>query len=95
MSRSLKTFLREAPRSFCPQETCNPDECRYKYYACGKGCTLGILFEDSVNVYFEWLTEKGSRVEYGPHLRYRFWPKREFARLLSEGVWEPVAQAAV
>lgn len=95
MSRSLKSFLKEAPCSFCPQESCDPEACRYKYFVQGKGCTLGILFEDSVNVYFEWLTEGGQRVEYGPHLRYRFWPKREFARLMSEGVWEPAADLAV
>ena len=95
MRGSFNAFLKEAPCSFCPQERCNPAACSYKYFARGKGCTLGILFEDSVNVYFEWLEEEGRRVSYGPDLRYRYWPKREFARLMSEGVWEPVGTVAV
>lgn len=95
MSETLASFLKEAPCSFCPRQTCKPDACSYKYFVRGKGCTLGILFEDSVNVYFEWLTEGRRCVEYGPDLRYRFWPKREFARLMSEGVWEPAADLAL
>lgn len=95
MSAPFDSFLRDAPCSFCPTESCRPDACRYKYFVRGKGCTLGVLFEDSVNVYFEWLTEGGQLVEYGPHLRYRFWSKREFARLMSIGVWEPAVELAV
>ncbi|MDX1531498.1 MAG: hypothetical protein R3362_08225 [Rhodothermales bacterium] len=80
----------------CPAGLCLTDRPaaagRYKYYACGKGCTLGVLFEDSVNVYFEWLTEGGRVVDYPARVRYKFWTKREFARLVREGVWEPTAE---
>lgn len=61
----------------------------YKYCLRGKGCTLGVLFETSVDVCFEWLTENGQPVSYKPEIRYKAWPKREVARLLDEGVWEP------
>lgn len=63
---------------------------RYKYFLTGKGCTLGVLFEDSVNVYFEWLTEDGAMVTYRPEIRYKAWPKREVARLIAAGVWDVV-----
>lgn len=83
----------------CPVDCClseRPDPTRpYKYYACGKDCTLGVLFEDSLNVYFEWLTEGGRLVSYPPEVRYKAWPKREFARLVGEGVWEPTAEVAL
>ena len=95
MTDSFLTFLKDAPCAFCPRETCEPEQQGYKYYLCGKGCTLGVLFEDTLNVHFEWLTENGRRVEYAPHLRYRSWPKREVARLMSEGVWEPASVPAV
>jgi hypothetical protein len=61
----------------------------YKYCLRGKGCTLGVLFETSVDVCFEWLTEDGHPVSYGPEIRYKAWPKREVARLMADGVWEP------
>lgn len=64
----------------------------YKYFACGKGCTLGVLFEDSAHVYFEWLTENDRLVGYPARLRYKFWPKREFARLLGAGVWDATTE---
>jgi hypothetical protein len=64
---------------------------RYKYKMCGKGCTLGVLFENSVNVYFEWLTEDGTPVTYGPDIRYKAWPKHEVARLIRKGIWEAEA----
>lgn len=83
---TLRTFVKAAPSGFRP---CARPGCeRYKYFACGKGCTLGVLFEDSVNVYFEWLTEDGAAVDYAPEIRYKAWPKREFKRLLAAGVWE-------
>lgn len=68
---------------------------RYKYYVCGKGCTLGVLFEDSLNVYIEWLMEDGRLVAYPPEIRYKAWPKWEFARLVREGVWEPTTELAL
>jgi hypothetical protein len=81
----------------CPVGLCLRDQADlrqpYKYYACGKGCTLGVLFEDSLNVYFEWLAEGERVVDYPARLRYKFWPKREFARLLKEGVWEATVEA--
>lgn len=81
----------------CPVHLCLQDGAprRYKYFAEGKGCTLGILFEDSVNVYFEWLTEAGRPVAYGPEVRFKFWPKREFTRLMQAGVWETTHAGAV
>lgn len=67
-----------------------PGRCCYKYCLRGKGCTLGVLFETSTCVCFEWLTESGQIVDYRPELRYKAWPKREVARLVAEGVWDPV-----
>lgn len=87
--------MKGAPASFQPLNECNPACQTYKYFVSGKGCTLGVLFEDSTHVYFEWLSEGGRRVSYGPELRYHFWPKREFARLMHAGVWEPAAELAV
>ena len=95
MTESLTSFVKDAPVGFCLRERCDPARSCYKYFVCGKGCTLGVLFEDSINIYFEWLSENGRRVDYGPELRYRSWPKREFARLLSTGVWEPVTSTSV
>lgn len=90
--------LREFEKA-CPVGLCLHDRpCRaggYKYYACGKGCCLGILFEDSVNVYFEWLTEDEQPVEYPPEIRYKAWPKREFSRLVTEGVWDVTSEAQI
>ena len=64
----------------------------YKYFLCGKGCRLGVLFEDSLNVYFEWIEEEGRPVDYPAPVRYKAWPKREVARLMAAGVWEATAQ---
>lgn len=86
--QALQEFVKAAPIDFCPTDACRLGHA-YKYYVHGKQCTLGVLFEDSVNVYFEWLMENGSLVAYGPEIRYRAWPKRDFARLMREGIWEP------
>lgn len=85
---SFRQFRKSAPSCLCLHERPCPEECAYKYFARGKGCTLGVLFEDSVNIYFEWLTEEGEPVDYPAEIRYKFWPKREFTRLLRMGVWE-------
>lgn len=85
---ALHDFVKAAPVGFRLAERCDPAGTTYKYLVCGKGCTLGVLFEDSVHIYFEWLTEAGRVVDYPAALRYRAWPKHEFARLLSAGVWE-------
>lgn len=83
---TLRAFVKAAPSGFRP---CSQPGCQeYKYFVCGKGCTLGVLFETSINVYFEWLTEDGGPVDYAPEIRYKAWPKREFERLLAAGVWE-------
>ena len=87
-------FQKACPVNCCLSERPDPDR-RYKYYACGKGCTLGVLFEDTLNIYFEWLTEDGRLVEYPPEIRYKAWPKREFARLVHAGVWEPTGEVAL
>lgn len=89
---SMTEFLKAAPAGFAFQERCTFGH-DYKYFATGKGCLLGVLFEDSVSVYFEWLMEGGEPVAYGPQVRYRAWPKRDFARLMSAGVWEATCVA--
>lgn len=89
---SLHEFVKSAPAGFLPRGRCDLGHA-YKYYVHGKGCTLGVLFEDSLHIYFEWLREDGLVVEYGPEIRYRAWPKREFARLMRAGVWEPTCAA--
>ena len=83
----LDQFVRSCPVGLRLYDEPNPDQ-SYKYLIAGKSCTLGVLFEDSVNVYFEWLTERGERVTYAPEIRYKSWPKREVARLVSAGIWE-------
>jgi hypothetical protein len=89
----LTNFEKEAPVgfSFCDRACTG---C-YKYCLQGKGCTLGVLFETSCDVFFEWLTEDGQPVDYPPRLRYKSWPKREVARLLSSGVYEPTPSTAL
>ena len=89
---SLRDFKKACPVGLCLHEQPCADQ-TYKYYVCGKECCLGVLFEDSVNVYFEWLTEREQPVEYPPEIRYKAWPKREFSRLLAEGVWEVTSLA--
>ena len=83
----LQEFVKAAPEGFQPSERPGASH-TYKYYVSGKDCTLGVLFENSVNVYFEWLTERGYPVNYPAAIRYKAWPKREFARLMTKGVWE-------
>lgn len=84
----LDEIKKVAPVDF---EICDrPGRCCYKYCLQGKGCTLGVLFETSTRVCFEWLTEEGQVVDYRPELRYKAWPKREVARLVAEGWWEPI-----
>lgn len=89
----LKEFRKEAPVGFefCDRAGCNG----YRYCLEGKGCTLGVLFETSTSVFFEWLTEDGRVVDYRPELRYKAWPKREVARLISKGVWQPSSPEAL
>jgi len=84
----LAEFIKEAPADFELQR--RPGQCDYKYCLCGKGCTLGVLFETSTAVCFEWLTENGEVVDYRPALRYKAWAKRDVARLVADGWWTPV-----
>lgn len=83
---TLHAFTQAAPEGFRP--CCQPGEGTYKYYVEGKGCTLGVLFETSTHVCFEWLTEDDVMVGYPPEIRYKAWPKREFKRLIAMGVWD-------
>lgn len=92
---AFRAFKKAAPCGLCLPETPCPGKCSYKYFVEGKGCTLGVLFEDSVSIYFEWLTECGLPVEYAPEIRYKAWPKREFERLLRLGVWDVTSAGAV
>lgn len=85
-------FLKAAPVGFHLREACDFGHA-YKYFVSGKGCLLGVLFEDSLHVYFEWLLENDEMVPYGPDVRYKAWPKREFARLMTAGVWEATCTA--
>jgi hypothetical protein len=86
---SFRAFQKAAPCSLALPERPRPDEATYKYLLRGKGCTLGVLFEDSTHVYFEWLTEESRPVAYGREVRYKARPKRVFARLMAAGVWQP------
>lgn len=90
----IKQFLKAAPTYFEVREQAAPDQ-SYKYFVKGKGCTLGVLFESSVNVHFEWLYEDGELVDYEPRIRYKSWSKREFARLVNAGVWDIVGSNEV
>jgi len=83
---TLHAFTKAAPEGFQP--CCQPGRGPYKYFVRGKGCILGMLFETSTHVCFEWLTEDGATVHYPPDVRYKAWRKRELKRLLSMGVWE-------
>ncbi len=86
MNEKLQAFWKAAPEGFTFHLL--PGQGQYKYFLEGKGCRLGVLFEDTLNVYYEWLTEDDEPVPYGPELRYRWMPKHELARLVLEGVWE-------
>ena len=89
MASTTREFLKAAPCDF--QFHTEPDPGRsYKFFVQGKGCTLGIIFESSVNIYFEWLYEDGELVDYDPSIRYKSWPKHEFTRLVASGVWDIV-----
>lgn len=89
----LEEFKKQAPADF---DVCErPGQSCYKYCLRGKGCTLGVLFETTTCVCFEWLTENGRTVEYRPGLRYKAWPKREVTRLVAEGWWEPTPPDAL
>jgi len=83
---TLQAFVKAAPEGFRPCS--RPGQAGYKYFVRGKGCTLGVLFETSAYVCFEWLTEDGAMVDYAPDIRYKAWPKHEFGRLVRAGVWE-------
>jgi hypothetical protein len=83
---TLEEFRKAAPEGFTFHLL--PGKGQYKYYLEGKGCRLGVLFEDTLNVYYEWLTEEGEPVPYGPALRYKWFPKYELAQLILRGVWE-------
>lgn len=88
---STRDFLRAAPCDFRFRETADPDR-PYKFFVRGKNCTLGVIFESSVHIYFEWLYEDGRLVEYDPEIRYKSWTKREFTRLVAAGVWDIVGR---
>ncbi|MEM8600416.1 MAG: hypothetical protein AAGF99_10885 [Bacteroidota bacterium] len=82
----------DAFRKACPADlvfTERPSPAtHYKYLLCGKGCVLGVLFEDSVALYFEWVIEDGNAVAYPPSVRYKSWPKCTVADYIRRGVWE-------
>lgn len=85
-------IVKSAPEGMPFSESLSPTA-EYKYYIEGKECVLGVLFEDSINVYFEWILEAGRPVAYGPEIRYKAWPKREFVRLMRMGVWNATCKA--
>lgn len=89
---ALRSFCKACPENLRLYDRPNPYQ-EYKYFVAGKGSVLGVLFEDSINVYFEWLREDGRVVDYPPELRYRAWSKREVARMLHSGYWEVTTAA--
>lgn len=93
MSESASSFVKNAPVGFELNE--QPFGHEYQYYLTGKGCVLGVLFQDSTHVYFEWLLESGEPVSYRAGLRYKAWSKPHFQQLVSCGIWEPTCDAGV
>ena len=84
---TLDAFLKECPADF----SVDPEPrsaTSYKYYLRGKGATLGVLFENSTHLFFEWVLEEGRPVSYRPELRYKAWPKHRVADWLRSGLWE-------
>ena len=91
---TLSDFQAAAPAGWQPSPRLVPAT-RYKYLVEGKGCTLGVLFETSTHVHFEWIEEGGEPVPYAAHLRYKAWEKTEFVRLMALGVWQPTCCESV
>ena len=87
---TLEAFIKAAPEDFrlCQRA----GRAQYKYFVEGKGCVLGVLFETSTHICFEWLTEDGAAVEYPAAIRYKAWPRHEFRRWLALGIWEVTGQ---
>ena len=83
----FESFLKACPVSFRIRARVDLST-PYKYYLCGKRCVLGVLFEDSIHLYFEWITENDTPVPYPPEIRYKYWPKDEVVRLIQAGVWD-------
>ena len=98
MTTACKAFCKACPEKLSLHEYLCPSE-SYKYLVCGKGCELGVLFEDSTHIYFEWVSEEGKPVPYPAAIRYKRWAKHEVARLIGAGVWDvagvPCASATV
>lgn len=84
---SLDAFLKECPVDFSVDPEPRPAT-SYKYFLRGKGATLGVLFENSTHLFFEWVLEEGRPVSYRPELRYKAWPKHRVAKWLRSGIWE-------
>lgn len=91
---SVREFLKSAPSDFQLRSRPDPEQ-PYKFFVRGKGCTLGICFETSVDIYFEWLYEDDQLVDYEPEIRYKSWPKHEFTRLVAAGVWDIVGRSEI
>ncbi|MFW5972923.1 MAG: hypothetical protein ACOCTG_02940 [Bacteroidota bacterium] len=87
----LAAIEKNAPEGFTFQKA--PFGHAYRYYLSGKGCLLGVLFQDSTHIYFEWLTERDRPVRYSAEIRYEAWRRTDFARLVAAGVWEPSCMA--
>ncbi|MFO8232851.1 MAG: hypothetical protein R6U20_09300 [Longimonas sp.] len=83
---TLDAFVKAAPEGFQPCS--QPGTASYKYFVEGKGCVLGVLFETSTHICFEWLMEDGTPVAYPASIRYKAWPRHEFRSWLAMGVWE-------
>lgn len=87
---TLEAFVKAAPEGFQPRPC--PGNATYKYFVEGKGCLLGVLFETSTHICFEWLAEDGTQVAYPAAIRYKAWPRHEFQSWLAMGVWEVTGQ---
>jgi hypothetical protein len=79
-------FRSDAPSTFVFNWT--PGRHRYRYFLSYNGRLMGVLFHTSTHVAFEWLTESGSPVPYGPEVRYRMMSKRDIALLVEKGLFE-------
>jgi hypothetical protein len=87
----LSAIVKNGPVGFTPCE--RPYGHDYRYFVEGKGAVLGVLFQDSTHIYFEWLMQNGSVVRYRPAVRYKAWRRETFADLMAAGVWQPSCYA--
>jgi hypothetical protein len=84
-------FRRDAPSSLVLNAA--PGLHSYRYFLAREGRLLGVLYHTSTHVAFEWITEGGALVPYGPEVRYRTMSKRDVALLVEAGLFEVGCEA--